>query len=83
MAIQMTGLASGMDTNSMVKKIMDVERKPIPGFRMEDSVSIDRNGIAQEAWWKEGPDVSKLVGKPVRMRVKMRSAKLYAFQFVE
>jgi flagellar hook-associated protein 2 len=29
MAIQMTGLASGMDTNSMVKKIMDVERKPI------------------------------------------------------
>ena len=29
MGIQMTGMASGMDTNSMVQKIMEVERKPI------------------------------------------------------
>jgi hypothetical protein len=64
-------------------EFQDADKKAIPGFRMEDSVSVDRNGTAQEVWWKGGPDVSKLAGKPVRMRIKMRSAKLYAFQFIE
>ncbi|MCK5733406.1 MAG: hypothetical protein KAI38_04425 [Candidatus Latescibacteria bacterium] len=51
-------------------------------FTMDDVVSVDRNGVAQEVWWKQGPDVSKLSGKPVRLRMRMRAAKLYAFQFV-
>ena len=48
---------------------------------MADCVSVDRNGVAQEVWWKQGPDVSAFSGVPVRLRFKMRSAKLYAFQF--
>ena len=27
--IEMTGLASGMDTKSIVKQLMEIERKPI------------------------------------------------------
>jgi hypothetical protein len=50
---------------------------------MDDAVSVDRNGVAQEVWWKEGPDVGKLVGRSVRLRIRMRAAKLYAFQFVD
>lgn len=56
---------------------------PIPGFTMNDSISLERNSVAQEVWWKNGPDVSSLTDKEVRMRIKMRSAKLYAFQFVD
>lgn len=63
-------------------ELLDEERRPIPGFTRADAVSVDMNGVAQEVWWKTGPDVSRLAGKPVRVRFDMRSAKLFAFQFV-
>ena len=61
----------------------DETGEPLPGYTLEDAVSVDRNGIAQEVWWRGGPDLGSLAGRPVRMRVRMRSAKLYAFQFAE
>ncbi|MFH1007032.1 MAG: hypothetical protein V1800_05930 [Candidatus Latescibacterota bacterium] len=34
-------------------------------------------------WWEQnGPEVSKRAGKPIRLPIQMRSAKLYAFQSV-
>jgi hypothetical protein len=62
-------------------ELQDAQGNPIPGCTLADAVSIDRNGTDQEVWWKQGPDVSALAGKPVSLRIKMRSAKLYAFQF--
>lgn len=64
-------------------EILNADGRAIEGFTMEDSVSVDRNDVVQEVWWKNGPDVSKLAGKPVRLRIKMRSSKLYAIQFVK
>jgi hypothetical protein len=64
-------------------EIQDASGKPLSGYGMEDCVSVDRNGVAQEVWWKNGPDVSSVSGKSIRLRIKMRSSKLYAFQFVE
>jgi len=64
-------------------EIKNSEGKPIPGYSMEESVSVDRNGIAQKVWWQKGPDVSELAGQTIRLHVKMRSAKLYAFQFIK
>ena len=64
-------------------ELRDVDGKPIPGYTRADSVSVDRNGVAQEVWWRQGPDVSKLAGKVIRLHFHLRSAKLYAFQFVE
>jgi hypothetical protein len=49
---------------------------------MDEAVSVDRNGVEQEVWWRHGPDVGRLAGKPVRLKFKLRSAKLYAFRFV-
>ncbi|MBI2438806.1 MAG: hypothetical protein HYV36_08365 [Lentisphaerae bacterium] len=62
-------------------EIQDDHDRPIPGFTLAESVSVDRNGLAQEVWWTGGPDVASLAGKPVRLWIKMRGAKLYAFQF--
>jgi hypothetical protein len=42
-----------------------------------------RSSWAQEVWWKQGPDVGKLAGRSVRLRIRMRVAKLVAFQFVD
>jgi predicted GH43/DUF377 family glycosyl hydrolase len=63
-------------------EIQDASGNPLPGYTVEESVSVDRNGVAQEVWWKNGPDVAKLSGQPIRLRIKMRSSKLYAFQFI-
>jgi len=62
-------------------EIQDGDGKAIPGYGVDASVPIDRNGVAQEVWWKGGPNVSGLAGTRVRLRFRMRSAKLYAFQF--
>lgn len=62
-------------------EIQDADGTAFPGYSMDEAVSIDRNGTAQEIWWKNGPDAGGLAGQPVRLRFRMRSAKLYAFQF--
>ena len=64
-------------------ELQDEAGEPLSGYTLEDAVSVDRNGIAQEVWWRGGPDLGSLAGRPVRMRIRMRSAKLYAFQFAE
>ncbi len=64
-------------------ELQDENGQPIPGFSESQSVSVDRNGVAQEVWWHNGPDVSSLAGRPIKMRIRMRSARLYAFQFVK
>jgi hypothetical protein len=64
-------------------ELQDAEGTPLPGFTQAEAVSLDRNGTAQEVWWHGGPDVSRLAGRPVRLRFVLRSAKLFAFQFME
>ena len=64
-------------------ELQDEAGKLFPGYAFEDAVSVDRNGVAQEVWWQTGPDVGSLSGRPVRLKLRMRSAKLYAFQFVK
>jgi hypothetical protein len=63
-------------------EIRDEQDHPIPGYTLDDAVLIDRNGVAQEVWWRGGPEVSRLAGQPVRLRFRLYSAKLFAFQFI-
>ena len=80
------GLLLNIDCSAMGEawvELQDESGKPLPGYTFEDAVSVDRNGVAQEVWWRGGPDVGSMSGRPVRLKIKMRSAKLYAFQFVE
>jgi hypothetical protein len=62
-------------------EIQDEHGKPISEFSMDKAVSVDLNGVDQEVWWHAGPDVGSLAGKPIRLHIRMRSAKLFAFQF--
>lgn len=63
-------------------EVQDETGAPLAGFAQADAVPVDRNGTAQEVWWQSGPDVSALAGRRVRLRFVLRSAKLFAFQFV-
>jgi hypothetical protein len=63
-------------------EIQDIAGNPLPGYSLAEATSIDRNGTAQEVWWQKGPDIARLAGQAVRWHIKLRSAKLYAFQTI-
>jgi len=77
-------LRLNIDTGSMgtaFVEIQDADGHPLPGFSMSDCQEIGGNFIDQRVYWKGGSDVSALTGRVVRLRVNLKRAKLYAFQF--
>jgi hypothetical protein len=64
-------------------ELQDEQRQPIPGFTLDDCDTVNGSYVDCTTGWNDQAEVSSLIGKPVRMRVKMRNTKLYAFQFAE
>lgn len=62
-------------------ELCDEAGEAYPGFALADSERLFGDDIAHVVHWTGGPDVSSLAGQPVRLRVKMRDADLYSFQF--
>jgi hypothetical protein len=64
-------------------ELMHESGEPVRGFTMAEADELNGNSVRFVATWNKGKsDVSQLAGKPVRLRIKMRAAKLYAFQFL-
>jgi len=51
----------------------------IAGFELERSIILTQSGEQELSW--TGADLSKLAGKPVRIRFELSNAALYSFQF--
>jgi len=64
-------------------ELQDAGGRAIPGFALADCEEIGGNFIDQQVVWKGNADVSGLAGKPVRLRIKAKRTKLYAFQFTQ
>jgi len=62
-------------------EVQDKAGQPIPGYTLADSVEVIGNEIERAVRWKSGDDVSKLAGKPVRLRFALKDADLYAMRF--
>jgi hypothetical protein len=62
-------------------EIQDPDGKPHPGFALDDCPALFGDTIERTVTWKNGPDVAPLAGKPVRLRVELKDADLYSFQF--
>lgn len=62
-------------------EIQDAQGKPIPGFALEDCPEIYGDRLDQVVAWKAGSDLSKLASQPIRLRVVLKDADLYAIQF--
>jgi len=62
--------------------ILDEGGKEIPECSVDKCEAIHGNFIDHTVTWKGHSDLSSLTGKPIRLHFVMRSAKLYAFQFV-
>ncbi|MBN2295561.1 MAG: hypothetical protein JXM70_24235 [Pirellulales bacterium] len=64
-------------------EIQSADGKPLPGYTMKDCETILGDQIERTVTWKNSSNVSKLAGKPIRLRFIMKDADLYAIRFVE
>jgi hypothetical protein len=64
-------------------EIQDGTGKPIPSFTLEDCPDLFGDSLERAVTWKNGGDLSALKGNPVRLRLVMEDADLYALQFKE
>ncbi len=62
-------------------EIQSPDGRPIPGFALEDCPEIIGDQIERTVSWKQGPDLSVLAGKPVRLRFVLKDADLYSLRF--
>lgn len=62
-------------------EIQDAAGEPLPGFSLDESSPLFGDSHQRQVTWKNGGDVGSLAGKPVRLRLVLRDADLYALQF--
>lgn len=63
--------------------LVDEHNAPIEGRELDACDTLNGDGIAKTVRWAGKSDVSDLHGRPVRLRVEMRDARLFAFGFVK
>ena len=66
---------------SLQVEIQDSGGNPIPGFSISDCPEIIGDEIERTVSWKEGNDLSRIAGKPFRLRFVMKDADLYSLRF--
>jgi hypothetical protein len=64
-------------------ELQDAAGNAFPGFALADCQELFGDTLDRAVVWNDNPDVSSLAGKPIRIRVVMREADLFALQFVE
>lgn len=64
-------------------EIQDESGKAIPGYTLDECSEVFGDQLERTVHWKNGSDVAKLAGKPVRLRFALEDADLFAFGFKE
>ena len=64
-------------------ELQDEGGAAIEGFGLDDCDRVLFNDVAWTVTWRGRSDLSSLTGRPVRLRIVMRSARLFAFQFAQ
>jgi hypothetical protein len=62
-------------------EIQDESGRAIPGFAFTDCQLLFGDRLDGVVAWKDSPELSRLAGRPVRIRVQLQEADLYAFRF--
>lgn len=62
-------------------ELQDTKGKPLPGHSLADCDIQFGDQVDRVVSWQGSADISSLAGKPVRMRIVMKDADLFAFQF--
>lgn len=62
-------------------EMQSADGRPLPGYALADCPEIIGDQIERIVTWKGGADVGALAGKPVRLRIALADADLYALRF--
>ncbi|OPZ69127.1 MAG: hypothetical protein BWY83_02081 [bacterium ADurb.Bin478] len=62
-------------------EICEESGKPIPGFTLAECRPLIGNELNRAVVWTHGESVAALAGRPIRLRLVMKDAHLYALQF--
>jgi hypothetical protein len=61
--------------------VLDGEGAQLPGFRRIDCALLDGDGIGQPVSWREHLTLDALRGQTIRLKLYLKDAKVYAFEF--
>lgn len=62
-------------------EIQTADGEVVPGYALEHCEEVFGDAIDRPVIWKDGADVSALSGQPIRLRMVLKDADLYAFRF--
>lgn len=77
LSLNMATRASG----SVRVELQDAAGQALPGFTLADCQPFSGDAIDHTIAWARGKDVSSLAGQPVRIRMALQNADVYALQF--
>lgn len=60
-------------------EVLDANGVPIKGFSADECVPLRIDNTLTAVTWRNGSDLSRLAGQPVRFRFRLRDAQLYSF----
>lgn len=69
------------DGGSLRVGLLDEAGNPIAGRSVDDCLPITGDQMDTVVRWKEGADIMAQSGRPTRLKMELRDASLYAFQF--
>jgi hypothetical protein len=67
---------------SLRVELQDAAAQAIPGHALGDCDEIFGDSLDKRVTWHGQPDLGRLAGKPIRLRLVLRDADLYSLQFV-
>ena len=62
-------------------EVQDADGEPMSGYALEESVEMYGDEIEAVVRWQSGSSVASLAGRPVRLRMALRDADIYALRF--
>jgi len=62
-------------------EVLGSDHTRVSGFELDDADPITDTGVSRVVSWRDNPDLHTFEGKPIRLRLYFKNAKLYSFQF--
>jgi hypothetical protein len=67
-------------TGQVLVQLSATDGKPLPGFAFEDCVPLTGDRLRGRVRWKRRRTLRRALGKPLRVEIRMRDARLYALR---